>query len=771
MNVDAPDWRSGFDRHFTTGRLALLLGALMLISYPEIVLGTHAFFYRDAGLLGYPVAFYFRDCFWHGHCPLWNPYSDCGTPFLAQWHTLALYPLSLIYLLLPMPWSMNVFLLAHVFLAGIGMSQLARRWFGSRFAGAIAGLAFAWNGLTLQCLMWPALNAALAWMPWVILQCERAQREGGRALVWAALLGACQMLSGAPEIIFFTWLIVAANFGREAIRRAERRDAPTESQNHITASQRSALPVRARGGLRLLALVALIAALSAVQLLPWLELLAHGNRTSATGGNAWALPAWGAANFLVPLFRSVNSLSGVFMPAGQDVISSYYVGVLPLLLAALAVWRRRDGPTMLLGIIALLGVLLAMGNTGVLLGALRRVFPLLGFSRYPVKFITLTVFSLALLSGAGAAWLQCQPSSVVRRCVTVLGALLGVCILAILADAFWSPTPGTFWSDVWPNALGRWLFLAAGAGLLAAMFGPRAALARFLFLLLMGMDICTHVPRQNPTVAAAAYGDYTPPMTRLPRLGESRAMLSPWAQDTMDHLVHPDPLHFYLGQRAELYGNCNLLDAVPKVNGFFPMRPAWSQKIQELLMTTKSPTNLMVFLGVSQVTSDGRLFVWEARTNFMPFATAGQKPVFLDDAAALAALDGPEFLPREVVFLPSGARGKIQAEVDAGARVLSSRVSASECVFETTANRRTMLVVAQTYYPCWKAAVDGNAAEVWRANYGFQAVEVPAGHHVVRLAYKDRAFKAGAGISLAALLACAALLCNQLIFPARSGNV
>ena len=114
---------------------------------------------------------------------MWNPYNNCGMPFLAQWNTLALYPPSLFYELLPMPWAMNFFILGHVFLAGIGNVFLALRWFGNRFAASFAGLVFAWNGLALNCWMWPCHIAALGWMPWVVLLAERAWHGGKRPMV------------------------------------------------------------------------------------------------------------------------------------------------------------------------------------------------------------------------------------------------------------------------------------------------------------------------------------------------------------------------------------------------------------------------------------------------------------------------------------------------------------------------------------------------------------------------------------------------------------
>src|SRR6266404_5214527 len=142
------DWAAWF----TPGRLALVLGLLLLAAYPEVILGTHSFFNNDFGVFTYPVAHYTRESIWRGELPLWNPYSNCGLPFLAQWNTTVCYPLSWFYILFPLPWSLNYFCLGHVVLAGVSMYWLAHRWTANRFAASVAGLAYAFNGLTLNCL-------------------------------------------------------------------------------------------------------------------------------------------------------------------------------------------------------------------------------------------------------------------------------------------------------------------------------------------------------------------------------------------------------------------------------------------------------------------------------------------------------------------------------------------------------------------------------------------------------------------------------------------
>src|SRR5690348_5516297 len=71
------------------GAFLLLLLLLTTVAFPEVISGSHTFFYRDFGLFGYPLSHYVRQSIWRGELPLWNPLNDCGMPFLAQWNTMA----------------------------------------------------------------------------------------------------------------------------------------------------------------------------------------------------------------------------------------------------------------------------------------------------------------------------------------------------------------------------------------------------------------------------------------------------------------------------------------------------------------------------------------------------------------------------------------------------------------------------------------------------------------------------------------------------------
>src|SRR5204863_9732551 len=44
-----------------------------------------------------------------------------------------------------------------------------------------------------------------------------------------------------------------------------------------------------------------------------------------------------------------------------------------------------------------------------------------------------------------------------------------------------------------------------------------------------------------------------------------------------------------------------------------------------------------------------------------------------------------------------------------------------------------MLVMPDTYYPGWQATVDGQAAEIYRANLNFRGVYISAGKHTITM--------------------------------------
>ena len=236
-------------------------------------------------------------------------------------------------------------------------------------------------------------------------------------------------------------------------------------------------------------------------------------------------------------------------------------------------------------------------------------------------------------------------------------------------------------------------------------------------------------------------------------------MLSPAALQVLRYNPLRDLEATYLRNRLAARSDCNLLDGIPQIDGFFSLIP------REIFKTTMLPydapasnfTALLDFLTISQITTAGTLSDWTQRRTAMPFITAGQQPVFADDEAVVAAFSKTNTDFREAVFLPLESRHAISATREPAARVLAANFANQRITFQIEAPAPSLIVISQTWYPAWKALVDGRPAKLWRANYAFQALEVPVGRHDVRLVYADNRFLAGVVLSGVGLLACLSL--------------
>ena len=747
MQQSASQTGNPIDPWFTPWRFALLLALLIFAAFPQVILGLETFVVRDYGFFAYPLAHFQQECFRHGELPLWDPYNNCGVPFLAQWNTMPLYPPTLIYLLLPLQWSLSFFCLLHLWLAGFGMYFLARRWTaGNSFAAAFAGVAFAFNGLTLNLLMWPSHIATLSWMPWVVLAVELAWREGGRKIILAAFAGALQMLAGGPEIIFLTWILLLVLWIQQFVK---------DESPRVLILWRFPL------------VVALVIALAAVQLLPFLDLAAHSQRSAGFADTRWSMPGWGWANFLVPMAFGRTWTEGVFFQNGQYWTSSYYLGIATLWLALLAVWTVRERRVWLLGAAAILALIFALGENTFIYPALRKIIPQLSLMTYPIKYVILAAFLAPLLAAFALAHqqnLRREEKSAFQKRLILVGAILLALIAGIL---YWAWRFAFSTDDVHTtllNGLSRAVFLIVTGSLLFVLTRENAPglrrIAPLILIFTVWLDVYTHEPAQNPAVPPSVY-ELNLARARLamqpqPALGESRAMVTPAAAMDFIRFALSDPKNNFLAKRLGYCANCNLLDAVPKVDGFFSLVPRENDGLISLLYgaTNANFPRLNDFLGVSQITAPDEFFHWQPRRTFLPLVTAGQKPVFLDDPGTLRVLTQPDFEGGKMVFLPPEAKSLVTVTNQTAARVLSSQFKAQRVDIDVEAAEPSLVVVAQTYYHNWRVYVDGQPTHLLRANYAFQALQVPAGRHHVRLAYEDRTFQFGAAVSVCMVVNC-----------------
>lgn len=721
------------------GKFAVLLAAVLLARYGLVLTGIDSFVLRDFNRFGYPLASYLHDSFREGEIPLWNPYNHCGLPFLAQWNTMACYPPSLLCCLFPVYWSLNAFCLLHLYAGGLGMFVLARRWITHEPGAAVAGFAYVFSGILINSLMWPNNIAAFGCLPWVIWSTDRALEGDRRWLATAILIGALQMLTGAPEVILSTWCVIVF------VRLAQRLPGSKARIEFMVEAKRLGL------------IIAGIAAVSLVQLLPFFELLQHSSRDAGTSDDSWSLPAHFWANYLAPLFRTGGTPDGALYLQGQQWTHSHYAGVGVLLLAIYGAVFSRDRRLRSLAVLAVIGMIMGLGKKGLLFSLFDSLGPI-ALMRFPVKFLILPTVLIPLLAGAGLRFITSKDRPPLRR-PTLKIAVIMMAALALIA---WMITATTgLYAQRNDLAWRSWTVAIVVSGIVLGWIvynrpWPVNSNKGFYFLLgALLADLAFHHPTLAPTVARAYW---TEPMPvgldgQAPTLGEGRVAISPGAQFTQLYRTANSFTDNLIGARASLPANVNLITRTPRVEGFYSLQFAEVFEVQKKLYTDVSTLRKPVadFLGVRQVLIETNGFSWQTHPTALPLVTAGQSPMFTALLNVPRMMAADDFDPRRQVFIDEKDSERVAASEQVDAKVSDLVVGHHRISFSVETSKPTLAVIAQAHYPCWKATVDGSDTAILRANGAFQAINVPAGAHRVELRYVDTGFRVGLASSLFAL--------------------
>jgi len=325
---------------------------------------------------------FIRDQLASGEFPLWNPHQFSGIAFFAAGQASTLYPLNILYYMLDLPAAYGWFMVVQLWIAGVFMMLFARTIGAGRSGGMVAGVTYQLAAFFLASAVFPMIVASAAWLPLILLAIEgtirRAPIAGRPArLPWIALGAAalgCNILAGHVEITYYT-LIVAGGW----------------SAARLIAAWRT---LRLRGlvatGASLLALVGLGGAIGAIQFIPLFEAAAGNFRAAGAPFQQvldWGHPPRDVVQFLMPNFYgspaqhdyfdifALETISLVETPiyntAGDRIThtewgmknyveAALYVGILPLILAAIAlidsVTRRRRGSPPYRAILAILAL-------------------------------------------------------------------------------------------------------------------------------------------------------------------------------------------------------------------------------------------------------------------------------------------------------------------------------------------------------------------------------------------------------------------------------
>ena len=376
------------DQVMLFGLGGLILAFFWRMAFTDLILAR-----GDTYLYFYPYWHAAQVALLDGRLPLWNTDIFMGAPLLANSQMGFFYPPNwVVWGLFEVPTAVKVSILTHLFVAGWGAYRLGRQLFRlDAVVGLWSAVLFALGGyLTAQVEHVNQLQG-LAYLPWLLWFAVAPKMGWERRLVGLSFCFAAQLLAGHTQTTFISgmavvlWVVLFWMSGEAAV----------ESTAEGAATNGGLLAfLRERnfwwGWVVLAASVVLALVLSAVQLLPTVELIQQSSREGGLTVNEVLSFSWH------PLLATASLL-----PSWEQGVFTEYVAVLPvtaLIFGVVGAFRgRKSWP--ILGL-ALVGLFLALGRFNGVSWILARL-PGFDLFRVPARWLVLYGLGMSLLAGGG----------------------------------------------------------------------------------------------------------------------------------------------------------------------------------------------------------------------------------------------------------------------------------------------------------------------------------------------------------------------------------
>ena len=774
----------------------VVYGGLTLLLFGAFVFSEQMLLGHDTLGLGYTARAFYADALRSGDFPLWNPYLLGGVPFLeALSGGDSLYPTTLLLLVLEPYRALGWKLVLHVFLAGLFMYGWTRSLGASRAAALVAGTAYLLAPF-LVTLVLPGHDGKLfvtALTPLLFWAMEATFRRSG-------LLPYTGVAAVVALVIFTTHFQMAYFlFGAAGVYYAFRCLQPP---------RRAWRPAASRFGLFLAASV-LGAAAAGIQLIPSLRYVTEFSRRTATTTAAspeenkeyaaqWSLHPEEVASLVVPEFVGNNAggadwTSGTYWGRNSFKLNHEYPGLVVLLLAGVSFFgARRRATRIFLGTLGVLSLLYALGAHTPVWHAAYALLPGIRLFRAASMVAFLFGFAAVTLAALGVDRLLelCRSADEaarrrVLRFLWIATGALGVALVLAVAGALEAIWTGLLYRDLDPGKaaaltanqpfLVRGLLvatvLAAGTAGLAggALRGrlPASVLVGGLGLL-VAVDLWRvdapfiqliepeQVTRPDPLVEELMRRQAAEPPFRVASLGSVQAH-----QDVTPATFgipiagghHPNDLARY----RELVGMVgsgpaeNLLN--PNVLRVLAVRYLiWSTAEQGV-----EPSGVEVVARSNL--PDGRVYRSLLAYPGLPRARLVGAAEVVSDADAVERILASDFDPEAAAILSEQPPVELPGAPVAGeVRWVEDGVDRLRLTVDSPSS--ALLVLADNWYPAWRARVDGTEAPVLRAYHTLRAIPVGPGRHEVVLWYDAGVLSAGlisSALALALLAVVAAV--------------
>lgn len=682
-----------------------------------------------------------KNQFSEGLFPLWNPYIFVGNPLWANTQSALLFPLNFFHYILPAAIGFTVSslfklligcLLAHVYVRKLGVNH---------GPALLAGVAFGFCSFTVFWLNHPHTNVIIL-IPLCFYMVERLlEKANTRNILQYSLVVALTLIAGHVEIAFLT----ATACGLYYLLRL------------LQMGQLNAL---ALGQFFMVYIVGLL--LSAILIFPFLEFLFNTAIWSERGNDIESsIPAAGLINLWMGDFFRFEGWNP--RNIGYHAFSAYVgVATLPLVLYAIVKSFRSTLP-----LLAVCVCSLAVSFSINPIHWVVKNLPL--FTHLPLFYFNILVaFSLSVLAAVGLQ--KCLLETKSNRSVIWIGLVL--LIPLIYFWLFWQPggmsqhVPDTNLLIKTVSNFVPWIALVLLLVCLLMFFAQRLNKTVVMMLIIgfVYVDLWWLGHDWNPVIET----EYALPNEQPGSIKFLSEQTTPFRTVGYQNILTPssnmlaqihdvrgydvpviDRYHQFFnralkGKDAYWYYNLPKYDA--------SILPFLNILNTRYLLSKKELTELPEHI---QLVYDDEIRIYEnhhaaglahlkTQAEFINSPSDALDRVLELDAelAEVVVIEGPSKL----------ALSQSSEQVSNQYSIEYTTINSQTIDFKVNSQQPAWLVLSQSYYPGWKAYINGRETDIFAANYVLQAIKIPIGSHQISFKYQPFSFTLGWIVSLLSLI-------------------
>jgi hypothetical protein len=758
----------------------ILLAVPVLVYHWKIVFGGHIVCGGDLVNQFVPWREFACNELANGRFPFWNPYVFCGVPFAANIQTSLLYPWNLFNLFLSVERTFSLSLVFHHLLAAVTMYIFLHRLWSSKSGACFGALVYAWSGFFITHAHDGHLIHARAYalLPLALyLQTLLREKPTGTHLSLFALSLAGLFHAGHTQIplyVFYLLLFRACWWGL------------IDFKSSFHWKTLLLYPAWTIFGL-VLALL-----LSATVLYPLYEL------SKQTAGRAGGADYDFAVSDSMPPSHLITFFAPFFYgdPVSADRESRFwetgtgfheicgYVGVLPLLLLCFAFLPREGSDkrdlfikyeTLFFGLLAIGGILFALGRYNPLYPILYYGLPGWSYFRVPGRLVLLFIIGVSVCSARGLAVWSTIESSRFKNSnyfkLAIVGSVFFIFVLfsllvsktAILSflreleierslstvgyhanrDLISRQLPDALFEIRYAWMVGSCLmalsFLAAGWCSLWMMRKLKSSYKWLLPFTVLAIDLVFFSHRFFPTQPMEEWrNEYFPQTELITFLQENTKGARVVCLD--DAIGHPG-----LQYHPELRPNRLMHYSIESARGYDPIILNSYSRFTNAMYNRppETPQGGLLFFSppVDPNTEEGFNLLNVKYIVTTTYLTLPYKLVWKEEDSPLKIYENPSVRNR---FFWESEENTIEPEP-----IVSTPTHVE---LKTSSSKPNRLIWSQNYYPGWDVFIDGEPAEIELYRETLMSASIPTGVHRIRFSFTAVPFGRGFGATCLGLV-------------------